>query len=35
MAEIVSKRLVQHLERAGFVVMERPPEIEAARWAGI
>ncbi len=25
MAEIVAKRLVQHLERAGFVVMKRPP----------
>ena len=25
MAEIVVKRLVEHLERAGFVVMERPP----------
>ena len=30
MAEIVAKRLVEHLERAGFVVMKRPPEIEAA-----
>ena len=27
MAEIVAKRLVEHLERAGFVVMKRPPEI--------
>jgi hypothetical protein len=24
-AEIVAKRLVEHLERAGFVVMKRPP----------
>ena len=24
MAEIVAKRLVEHLERAGFVVMQRP-----------
>jgi hypothetical protein len=24
MAEIVAKRLVEHLERAGFVVMKRP-----------
>ncbi len=30
MAEIVAKRLVEHLERAGFVVMKRPPEIGAA-----
>ena len=30
MAEIVAKRLVDHLERAGFVVMKRPPEIVAA-----
>jgi hypothetical protein len=27
MAEIVAQRLVEHLERAGFVVMKRPPEI--------
>ncbi len=27
MAEIVAKRLVEHLERAGFVVMRKPPEI--------
>ena len=26
MAEIVAKRLVEHLERAGFVVMKRPPD---------
>ena len=25
MAEIVAKRLVEHLERAGFVVMQRAP----------
>ena len=30
MAEIVAKRLVEHLERAGFVVMKRPPEIGGA-----
>ena len=30
MAEIVAKRLVEHLKRAGFVVMKRPPEIGAA-----
>jgi hypothetical protein len=30
MAEIVAKRLVDHLERAGFVVMKKPPEIGAA-----
>lgn len=27
MARIVAKRLVEHLERAGFVVKKRPPEI--------
>ncbi len=30
MAEIVTKRLVDHLERAGFVVMKRPADIGAA-----
>ncbi len=30
MPEIVSKRLMTHLERAGFVVMKRPPEIGGA-----
>ena len=25
MSEIVAKRLVRHLERAGFVVMKKPP----------
>jgi hypothetical protein len=26
MAVIVARRLVEHLERAGFVVMKKPPE---------
>jgi hypothetical protein len=30
MADIVARRLVDHLQRAGFVVMKRPPEIGAA-----
>ena len=30
MAEIVAKRLAEHLQRAGFVVMKRPPEIGGA-----
>ena len=30
MAEIVARRLVEHLERADFVVMRKPPEIGAA-----
>jgi hypothetical protein len=30
LAKIVAKRLVDHLERAGFVVMKRPPIIGAA-----
>jgi hypothetical protein len=30
MAEIVAKRLVEHLERAGFVVMKRPADVGAA-----
>jgi hypothetical protein len=25
MSAIVAKRLVEHLERAGFVIMKRPP----------
>ena len=25
MAEIIAKRLIEHLERAGFVVMKKPP----------
>ncbi len=29
MAEIVAKRLADHLERAGFVVMKRPAEVGA------
>ena len=30
MAAIVARRLVEHLERAGFVLMKRPAEIGAA-----
>jgi len=30
MAAIVARRLVEHLERAGFVVMRRPPAVGAA-----
>jgi hypothetical protein len=30
MAEIVAKRLVEHLERAGFVVMKRPSAVGGA-----
>jgi hypothetical protein len=30
MAEIVAKRLVEHLDRAGFVVMKKPAQIGAA-----
>ena len=30
MAEIVARRLVEHLERSGFVVMKGPSEIGAA-----
>ncbi len=30
MAEIVAKRLVEHLLRAGFVVMKRPPAVGGA-----
>ena len=33
MAEIVAKRLVEHLERSRFVVMKRPPEAGAAALA--
>lgn len=29
-AAIVAKRLVEHLERAGFVVMKKPPAVGAA-----
>jgi hypothetical protein len=30
MSEIVAKRLVEHLERAGFVVMKRAPVVGGA-----
>jgi hypothetical protein len=30
MAAIVARRLVEHLDRAGFVVMKKPPAIGAA-----
>ncbi|WP_147262873.1 hypothetical protein [Roseiarcus fermentans] len=30
MAEIVARRLAEHLSRAGFVVMKRPSEVGAA-----
>ncbi len=30
MAEIMAKRFVEHLERAGFVVMKRPAQIGGA-----
>jgi hypothetical protein len=30
MAEIVARRLVEHVERTGFVVMKLPEEIGAA-----
>jgi hypothetical protein len=30
MSEIVAKRLVEHLQRAGFVVMKRPPAVGGA-----
>ena len=30
MAEIVAKRLAAHLERAGFIVMKRRPEVGGA-----
>jgi hypothetical protein len=30
MSEIVAKRLVEHLARAGFVVMRKPPEMGGA-----
>jgi hypothetical protein len=33
MAEIVAKRLVEHLERSGFAVMKRPPAVGAASLA--
>jgi hypothetical protein len=30
MARIVAKRLVEHLERSGFVVMKKPPAVGAS-----
>jgi hypothetical protein len=30
MAEILAKQLVEHLERAGFIVMKRPAGVGAA-----
>jgi hypothetical protein len=30
MTAIVAKRLVEHLDRAGFVVMKKPPSVGAA-----
>ena len=30
MARIVAKRLVEHLDRAGFVVMRKPPAVGAS-----
>jgi hypothetical protein len=30
MAQIVAKRLVEHLDRAGFVVMRKPPAVGAS-----
>ena len=30
MAAIVARRLVEHLERAGFVVMKKPPAVGAS-----
>ena len=30
MAAIVARRLVEHLERSGFVVMRKPPAVGAA-----
>jgi hypothetical protein len=30
MAEIVARRLVEHLARAGFVIMKRPPDVGGA-----
>jgi hypothetical protein len=34
MAAITAKRLVEHLERAGFVVMKRPPIVGGAALGG-
>jgi len=33
MARIVARRLVEHLERAGFVVMKKPPATGRRHWA--
>jgi len=33
MADIVARRLVQHLERTGFVVMRKPPTLGGAALA--
>jgi hypothetical protein len=30
MAEIVAKRLVDHLQRSGFVIMKKPPSVGAS-----
>lgn len=30
-SEAVAKRLVQHLERAGFIIMKRPPPADLVR----
>ena len=35
MAQIVAKRLVEHLERSGFVVMKGPAEIGTTRATAI
>ena len=32
MARIVAKRLVEHLDRCGFVVMKKPPIVGSAPW---
>ncbi len=31
MAAIVAKRLVEHLDRCGFVLMRKPPELNGAQ----
>jgi hypothetical protein len=33
MAEIVARRLVEHLQRSGFVVMKKPPAVGGAALA--
>ncbi len=36
MAAIAARRIVRHLERAGFVVLKKPPTGgQASAWAGI